>query len=392
VAATVRSILLTGYRAYAQTHPVARYRRRVMRDIRRCRTGDLGVFVRRCPAGHFAEVSGCSCRNRSCPTCSPARRTRWLEAWSRRLLPGLHLHTILTMPGELHPLWRHNRYRMARLLFAVAHRTMTILTDDPRHLGARPGMLMALHTWSRALSLHPHVHIIVTGGGLGGDGHWKPLTRRDFLAPVDRLKAIYRDELLAALREACRDDKLRPPPGADMQQVDRLLRHLESIKWNVRIEPPYRHGHGVTNYLARYVMGGPIGNGRIKHFDGKQVEVVVGRERKDPATVKLSTEEFIGRWLEHVPVSGFHIVRAYGLYSSAMAAKREACRAELAAAGPPATAEDSIDDNEQAPARPQCCPVCDRTLVIEDSRIRRRRPSWLPLIRGPDPWWLAQAA
>lgn len=387
MAATVRSILLAGYRPLVGDAWVPRHIDRAMDDIRACRTGDLGVFVRRCPAGHFAEVSPCSCRNRNCPVCAPARRARWLDGWRRRLLPTVHFHTILTIPAELHPLWRWNRRLMARLLFAAAHRTMTVLTDDPRHLGARAGMLMALHTWSRSMSLHPHVHVVLSGGGLGADGHWKPLPRPQFLAPVARLRGIFRDELLSALREAGADGRLSLPPGWDRQQLERLLRHLQRLKWNVRIEPPYRHGRGVTNYLARYVRGGPIGNRRIKSFDGNQVEVVVGRERKDPATVRLHTGQFVARWISHIPPAGFHTVRAYGLYSSAMADKREACRAELVAAA----GGEEIAAEPPAPAQPQCCPVCQRTLVVEDSRLVPVT-QWLPPIRGPDPWREARAA
>lgn len=361
-----------------------------MYGIMRCRTGELGVWVRSCPNGHFAEVNACSCRERSCPMCAPARRMRWLEGWSQRLLPGMHLHTVLTLPSELHDVWRHNRRAMARMLFAVARQTLFTLTDDARHLGALPGMLMALHTWSRELSLHPHLHILVSGGGLDAGGQWKPLTRRDFLAPVGRLRKLFCRQFLDALEQAYKRGEVARPPGWEEAKMRGQIRRLRRIKWNVRIEPPYRHGRGVTNYLARYVMGGPIGRSRLLSFDGKEVEFVVGREARNPSTRKLEVEEFLRRWFQHVPVRGLHTVRAYGLYASAHGEKREACRAMIVGeVGEEAAIE--ATRIEALPARVDRCPICKLELVIEEHRGRVPRQHGPPA-RAPASLPFPQAA
>jgi hypothetical protein len=391
VALTIQLILQVAYRAYARRHPVAGHVRRVVRDIVACRTGDLGVFIRACPDGHFAEVSGCSCRGRSCPVCAPSRRMRWLAGWSRRLLPGWHVHTIVTLPSQLHPLWRHNRRAMAELLFAVARQTMVAFSADPAYLGALPGMLMALHTWSRSLSLHPHLHVIVTGGGLDGSGHWKSLPR-EFLAPTPAVRKLFRRLFLEAIKTAWKQGEIALPAGWDGVTMDRELRRLERIKWNVRIEPPYRHGHGVTNYLARYVMGDPIGQSRLVSFDGEEVKFVVGREEKNPATMKLKVEEFIGRWLEHVPERGLHTVRAYGLYASALSEKREGCRAEIVAATVAEASAEPVTKDVVLPTRVERCPVCNHSLVIEEHRQRRPRRWQRPPVRAPERLAFCQAA
>lgn len=305
---------------------------------------------------------------------------QWLNLWNRRLLPALHLHTILTLPSELHPLWRQNRRAMAALFFATARQALFALCADPDHLGALPGVLMVLHTWSRSLSLHPHLHLLVSGGGLGPDGHWRNL-KRDFLVPVGALRKVFRRLFLAALEEAYKEGLLRLPPDWTDAIFKQHLRRLARIKWNVRIEPPYRHGRGVVNYLARYVMGGPIGSSRLLSFEENRVELVVGREQHKPSTVALSASEFVHRWLEHIPEPRLHTVRAYGLYASARTAQRESCRAEIV----PMPAQD-IADTEIAealpPARVEHCPVCAVRVVVEEFRMRRQRWS-KPPVRAP---------
>ena len=380
VAVTVQSILQAAYPAYARQHPVAGHKRRAVRDMLLCGTGDLGVYIRRCPQGHFAEASGCSCRMRACPSCSGRRRMQWLDLWNQRLLPGLHLHTILTLPSQFHPLWRHNRRAMANLFFAVARQTLLTLAADPEHLGALPGILMVLHTWSRSLSLHPHLHLLVTGGGRGPDGHWLRL-KRDFLVPVGVLRKVFRRLFLAAVETAYKDGRIALPPDWTEAILERHLRQLKRIKWNVCIKPPYKHGQGVVNYLGRYVMGGPIGQTRLRAFDGENVEFVVGREAKDPLTLRLPVEEFLRRWIEHIPESRLHTVRAYGLYASGGSARRESCRAEILASMPQRSAA-TPDRPESSPPRIECCPVCNATLVVEELRVRARRRHQPP-VRAP---------
>lgn len=379
---SVQTILQAAYPDYARTHRVADYARKAMWYLLRCGTGDLGTLIRRCPDGHFAEVQGRSCRHRACARCAYRRTRVWLEGWLSRLLATVHFHVVFTVPSELHEIWRTNRKLMAKLLFTAARDTLVVLLADPQHLGALPGILMALHTWSRSLSLHPHVHCLVTAGGLAPDGSWKPITR-DFLLHVRVMRKMFRGKLLGAVERSWRSGKLRLPPEWDAQKMERTLRKAARPKWNIRIEPPYRHGMGVVKYLAAYICGGPLGNSRLRAFADDEVTFVVGREEKDPTTITMSGAEFVRRILEHIPLPGLRMVRAYGLYASARRADLERCRAQLPA--PPAPTEDDATFTSDLDV--DRCPICNKTMIIEETTVyparfrRARAPAW----RSPIP-------
>jgi len=363
MSATVQHVLQAAYPDYARCHPVAAHVRRAMWWVLRCGTGVLGVFALRCPQGHFAEVQGCACGHRVCPACRATRALRWLDQWAARLLPCGHFHVVLTIPSELHPLWQYNRKRVAALLFAASRDTLMELLADPAYLGAVPGLLMALHTWGRNLFTHLHTHIVVTAGGLDAQGQWKPL-RREFLLPGKVVRALFRGKFCALVQRAWEGGEIELPPSWEEPAMRRVLRRARRKKWNVRIEAPYAHGQGVVNYLARYVCGGPIGSSRIRSFDGQEVIFEVGREESDAATMRLGAEEFVRRWIEHIPEAGLHMVRGYGLYSSARRKDREACRAQLRPGG----SEPAVRSKE-----PRCCSVCGAVMIIEQSERPRRR-------------------
>lgn len=394
MALTVQTILSAAYPLYAATHPVAGYARKAMWYLLRCGTGELGLsagalaevgtLVRRCPDGHFAEVQGRSCRHRACPRCRYRRARLWLDGWLKRLLATVHFHVILTIPSELHEIWRANRKAMADILFTAARDTLLVLLSDPQWLGATPGIVMALHTWSRSLTLHPHVHCLVTAGGLASDGSWKPITR-DYLLPFGVLRKMFCGKLLGAVERSWRAGKLTLPPGWDDATMERTLRQAARPKWNVRVEPPYRHGSGVVAYLARYVCGGPLGDSRLRAFDmpaeaapakagGENVTFVVGREQSDPATITLPVGEFVRRILEHIPIPGLRIVRAYGLYASNRRAALERCRQQLPApSGDNERSEPPFGSSDEL--RVERCPVCSKQLVVESTIVGHPRKS-----------------
>jgi hypothetical protein len=366
----VEEVLRAVWPAHARERPVEKRVRRAMWRLMRCGTGDLGTYVRRCPAGHFAEAGARSCRHRSCPKCRGRKVYEWLEGWKERLLPGTHFHCVFTLPSEFHPLWRRNRKAMANLLFASARETLIELLADPRYLGALPGVLMVLHTWSRALALHPHVHCLVTGGGVDERGRWKKARRgQNFLLPWEELQREFQQRFPQALEQAWAGGTIELPEDWTEGTMRETLGAVAAKRWCVRIEPPYQHGTGLVVYLARYVCGGPIGAKRIKDFDGEHIEIVTGREEQNPATARLTAEEFIQRWSEHIPEPGLRMARACGLYSTSKEELREQCRAEIAGAPPP----ERTGTIETPPMR---CPVCERELVIEiceAPRYRRRR-------------------
>ncbi len=167
---TLQTIFQDAFPAYEQTHPLPAHVRRAARAIMQCRTAALGGHVQACPDGHMARIWYNSCRHRSCPQCAYLQTERWLALQQARLLACDHYHVIFTLPHELNPLWLANVPVMTTLLFQAVRDTLGTLLADPKYLGAQPGIIAALHTWSQTLVLHPHVHCLVTGGGLTPDG------------------------------------------------------------------------------------------------------------------------------------------------------------------------------------------------------------------------------
>jgi Putative transposase/Transposase zinc-binding domain len=366
---TVQQILQQGYAAFERSHQLPGYVRKAVWALLACRTAVLGGPVQRCPDGHFERVWYNSCRHRLCPQCAWLQVERWLDQQKARLLACDHYHVIFTLPDELRGLWLGNVRVMTNLLFATVHETLDELLGDARYLGACPGIMAALHTWSQTLVLHPHLHCLVTGGGLTDAGQWRPV-RNGFLLPVRVVMAVFRGKLLAALRQGLAQGQLRLPEGRSHQQMANLLNKLGRTKWNVHIRERYPHGTGVLTYLARYLWGGPLANPRLIACEQGTVTFRYrlngeASNRQPRGRMTLPIEQFIQRYLWHVPEPGTRVIRSYGLYALT---KREAlavCRAHL---GQDPVVQPSVLDGQTAcQARgddhPERCPVCGRRLV-----------------------------
>src|SRR5262245_34713933 len=270
---TLQAIFQDAFPAYEQRHALPAHVRRAAHALMQCRTATLGGHIQACPDGHVARVWYNSCRHRSCPQCAYLQTERWLALQRARLLACDHYHVIFTLPHELNPLWLANVSVMTTLLFQAVRDTLGTLLADSKYLGAQPGILAALHTWSQTLVLHPHRHCLVTGGGLTPDGSWKA-GRNGFLLPVRVVMAVCRGKLRAAIRQALAHEALTLPEAIRPQQMLNLLTrlgHPRQTKWNVHIRERYRHGAGVVTYLARYLRGGPIQNARLVACDGARV-------------------------------------------------------------------------------------------------------------------------
>lgn len=374
---TLQDVFERGFESYARTRLLPPHVHRAARAIRECRTAALGGHVRGCPEGHEARVYYNSCRHRSCPQCARIRIDRWLEARRAQILPCDHYHVVFTVPHELEPLWHHDRRTMSALLFRCVGDTLLTLLGDDRFLGARTGILATLHTWGRTLTFHPHVHCLVTGGGLAPEG-WRAV-RNGFLLPVRVVRALFRGKMLAALRQALAKDALRLPPASSRVRVESLLRMLGRRTWNVRIQERYAHADGVLRYLGRYLRGGPIANGRLLALDANRVVFRYTDHRDGRAkAMALSLEHFLQRLAWHVPEPGRHVVRYFGLYARNQAPAREASRALLGAASAPAApAAMTVVHRRLAspippPMRP--CTVCGRDLVVLAVWRRGREP------------------
>ena len=218
---TLQTIFQDAFPAYAQTHPLPLHVRQAARALMQCRTAALGGHMQACPDGHVARVWYNSCRHRSCPQCAYLQTERWLTLQRARLLACDHSHAIFTLPHDLNPLWLANGAVMTTLLLQAVRDTLVALLADPQSLGAQPGLLAALHTWSQTLVLHPHLHCLVTGGGLTPDGHWKAV-RNGFLLPARVVMAVFRGQRRDAIRRALTRGELVRPEGLRPQQVRNL--------------------------------------------------------------------------------------------------------------------------------------------------------------------------
>jgi hypothetical protein len=244
----LQTIFQDAYPAYEQTHPLPAHVRRAARAIMQCRTATLGGHIQACPDGHVARVWYNSCRHRSCPQCAYLQTERWLALQRARLLACDHSHVIFTLPHALKPLWLANVPVMTTLLWQAVRATLLELLADPKSLGAQPGIMAALHSWSHTLVLHPHVHCLVTGGGWTPDGQWQAV-RTGFLLPVRVVMAVFRGKLLAAIRQALAREALALPEAIRPQQRLNLrnrLGHPRQTTWNVHIQARSRHGAGVV--------------------------------------------------------------------------------------------------------------------------------------------------
>jgi hypothetical protein len=254
------------------------------------------------------------------------------------LLACDHYHVIFTLPHDLNPLWLANVPMMTTLLFQAVHDTLCTLLADPTYLGAQPGIIAALHTWSQTLVLPPHVHCLVTGGGRTPDGHWKAV-HNGFLLPARVVMAVFRGKMLGALRRAfARDAFVRPEAMRPQQFLNLLNRlgHAQKTPWNVHIRERYRHGAGGVTYLARYLRGGPLKNARLVAYDGACVTFTYRARQEDADAgsaslqrMTLPVADFLQRWLLHVPVPQTRAVRCYGLYHPTQVKALAVCRTAL---------------------------------------------------------------
>jgi len=371
---TLQTIFQDAFPAYEQTHPLPAHVRKAARAIMQCRTAALGGHIQACPDGHMSRIWYNSCRHRSCPQCAYLQTERWLVLQRARLLACDHYHVIFTLPHDLTPLWLANVPEMSTLLFQAVRDTLCALLADPKYLGAQPGILAALHTWSQTLVLHPHVHCLVTGGGLTPTGHWVAV-RNGFLLPVRVVMAVFRGKMLDAIRQAWVREEVTLPESLRPQQFLNLLNrlgHPTKTPWNVRIMERYRHGAGVVTYLARYLRGGPLKNARLVAWDGDRVTFTYrarleaqGSGAAPRSSMTLSSADFLQRWLLHVPAPQSRVVRSYGLYHHTHAEALGHCQAQM---GQPLVIVPVALDWQTACAQrgdrhPERCPACGQLLV-----------------------------
>ncbi len=290
-----------------------------------CRTPEQGYNYLVCPEGHEEKIQTHSCKHRSCPICADKARHNWIEAQKKRLLNCAHYHVIFTLPHEYIKLWQYNRKWFTKAIFKACRDTLIELLEDKKHLGATPGILMTLHTWGRQLNYHPHVHCLVTAGGITNTNDWKAL-EGDYLLPIRVVKALYRGKLQAYIKTAIKHNDLRLPDHCSENEIIRCVNELYKKQWSVRIQEKYEHGQGVVLYLARYMKGGPINPKQIISCTNNIVFLYKDHRDQKVKPLSLKFDEFMRRILWHVPEVGVHVVRHFGLYASKSQKKRDCCR------------------------------------------------------------------
>jgi len=361
---------------------------KVMSAIERCRTAALGGHVERCENCSHTVIAYNSCRNRHCPKCQGAAAREWLAEREAELLPVPYYHVVFTLPPRIADIAYQNKAVIYDLLFKASSETMLTIAADPKHLGARIGILSVLHTWGSAMTHHPHVHMIVPGGGFSLDANrWVACRPRFFLA-VRVLSELFRGLFLDKLGAAYRAGELqffgKHARLIDPQAFAAYLKPLRNTKWVVYCKRPFGGPKEVLRYLARYTHRVAISNRRLIACDEKGVTFKwkdyrrEGRERYQVMT--LATHEFIRRFLMHVLPAGFHRIRYYGLLASAKRADTVARARELLT--PPLLPVDAIKAANSTPDEQQAanhrCPCCGGRMIIIERFERGSAPHHHP--------------
>ncbi len=379
----MQAVFRRHFSAVAKNQTLPLHQLKAASAIMGCRTEQFGGHLQYCPDGHFERFWYHSCSHRSCPQCGQLASESWLQAQKELLLRCDHCHVVFTIASELNALWPSNTRAMAGLLFRASRDTLIKLLADEKHLGATPGMIGGLHTWGRAIPLHPHAHFLVTSGGIDAEGQWRP-SKNGYLLPFRVVRKIFRAKYLSGLWKLLERGELVPPKGWTRGRVKNLLHKVaKGPKWNVYLCSRYSHGKGVVTYLAKYLRSGPISNHRLLACDEKSVTFAYTSHKDGKAhTMSLPGPDFIRRVLSHVPESGFHVVRYYGLYAKNKRDTLNQIRVQLGQ--PPAKPRTRLNAAafwaQQHVANPLKCPVCDRALV--DRRIVVRGGVPPPCPRG----------
>lgn len=376
--------------AYRTAHAghLSLHQLKVMSAIEHCRTAAMGGHVEACEdCGHW-RIAYNSCRNRHCPRCQGAAARTWLEAREADLLPIGYFHVVFTLPAEIAAIAFTNKALVYDLLFKAASETMLAIAADPRHLGARIGITAVLHTWGSAMTHHPHVHMIVPGGGIAPDGSRWISSRPAFLLPVRVLGALFRRLFLTRLLQLHNAGRLAFfGKLAELSDRRAFLRHLSPVRkkrWVVYAKPPFAGPEAVLAYLSRYTHRVAISNSRLISFDGANVTFRYkdyrrsGAERQQVMTI--AADEFIRRFLLHVLPKGFHRIRHYGLLAGAMRKESIALARKLLAAAP--TSEEQEAD-EQPDTRPPC-PCCGGHMIVIEAFARWQQPRAPPSNAPPN--------
>jgi len=362
---------------------------KVMSAIENCRTAALGGHVAACTKCDHQHIAYNSCRNRHCPKCQGAAAQGWMQARMEDLLPVQYFHVVFTLPSQIADIAYQNKAAVYGLLFKASSETLRIIAADPKHLGAKIGMTSVLHTWGSAMTHHPHVHVVVPGGGLSSDGQRWVACRKGFLVSVKVLSRLFRRLFLEGLAKLHKEGKLAffgsLSKLADPDAFATYLAPLRKINWVVYAKRPFGGPEAVLAYLSRYTHRIAISNHRLMSADAdavafkwKDYRIKSGDRMK---VMQLSTSEFIRRFLIHVLPSGFHRIRHTGFLANGIRRNRIEMIRRLLDVNPDADLKTGDDQCTDTDKQDQACPKCGGVMIVVETFKRGQTPK----SRAP-PW------
>ena len=340
---------------------------RTLGAIKRCRTAEMGGHIDACTSCGNIRISYNSCRNRHCPKCQGKEREKWIEKREEDLLPVPYFHVVFTLPDTLNLLAMHKPKAVYDSLFASAWQTVETFGKDPKHLGAQAGMICILHTWGQTLQLHPHLHCIVPGGGLGPSNSpkgrvWKTARNKGkFLFPVKAMSKVFRAKYVEVLKSKV--------PDLDKSLVNALFKK----EWVVYAKRPFVHASHVVEYLGRYTHKIAISNHRIQAVDEKTVNFGYKDYRKEgkKQSMTLDGMEFIRRFSLHILPKGYVRIRHYGILSSS---SKGITIPEIRKQLPEMATTKPKDKRKVEPYNPLLCPCCKTETMVTIEILPKRGP------------------
>ncbi len=310
----IQEILNKGLEKYIEKNKVIGYKQKVIKAIKDCKTEKMGGHKYICDECGYEEIAYNSCRNRHCPNCQITKKLKWIEARKEEVLNVKYYHVVFTIPSEIYNIAYQNQEKMYKILFKASSETVQELAKDKKYLGGEVGFFSILHTWGQNLMYHPHVHIVVTGGGLTETNEWKE-KEEDFFIPVRVMSKVFRGKFLYYMKkeklEFYNKMKELENPGI----YNELIQSLYQKDWVVYCKEPFKNAESVIQYLGRYTHRVAISNERIIGIEGEEVKFK-WRDYKDNnkmKEMKISIEEFIRRFMMHILPPNFMKIRYYGI-------------------------------------------------------------------------------
>ena len=367
---------------------------KVMSAIENCRSSVLGGHVLYCESCQHSDIAYNSCRNRHCPKCQGSAAHRWQEARQADLLPVDYYHVVFTLPEKIRDLAYQNKAVVYSILFQAVAQTLQIIAGDPKHLGAKIGATLVLHTWGSAMIHHPHIHGIVPGGGLSINGEQWVSCQPGFFLPVRVLSRLFRRLFLEALTDAYQHNQLQFFSQLQELSVNKvfndLIKTCRQQEWVVYAKRPFSGPEAVLNYLSRYTHRVAIANSRLISMDEQGITFkwkdYRNKGEKRYGTMALSADEFIRRFLLHVLPSGFHRIRHYGLLANGgrkdnIALARKLLDEKNSKDHDKTRNKDDVSDSSEGKeiTATFICPDCGGALIVIESFTRGQLPRAPPL-------------